>query len=115
MSTSDRFKDLFGRFDVDLGIKHHFSSGCYAKEIHIPAGSMVGQHAHTFDHLSILARGSAVVRTDDWVRTFEAPAVIEIKAGRHHEIAALGDVVWFCIHATEVTDPALIDQELIGG
>lgn len=81
----------------------------------MPEGAFVGQHAHKFDHLSLLGKGKVVVKTDEWEREFDAPAILEIKAGMHHEIRALTDAVWFCIHATEVTDPDLIDQELIGG
>lgn len=115
MSIADRFAENVGRFDVDLGIQHHFSAGVYAKEIHIPAGCLVGSHSHRFDHLSLLASGEVVVSTDDWTRTYKAPCCLTIEAGVHHEIRALTDTVWYCIHATDVTDPALVDEELIGG
>jgi hypothetical protein len=39
---------------------------------------------------------------------------VAIEAGAHHEITAITDTVWYCIHATSVTDPALVDEELIG-
>jgi len=115
MTTAERFKENEGRFDVDLGIQHHFSSGVYAKEIHIPAGCLVGSHAHKFDHLSLLASGEVIVKTDETTQHVKAPACLTIKAGIHHEISALTDSVWYCIHATDVTDPAQVDAELIGG
>lgn len=115
MNTAERFEQNVGRFEVDLQVQHHFSSGVYAKEMHIPAGCTVGSHAHAFDHLSLLASGSVIVHTDDFTKTFAAPACITIAAGVHHEITALTDTVWYCIHATNETDPALVDKALTGG
>jgi hypothetical protein len=33
----------------------------------------------------------------------------------NHSIEALEDTVWFCIHATEETDPTKVDEVLIIG
>lgn len=115
MGTSERFQQLEGRHEVDLQVQHHFGGGVYAKEMKVPQGATIGQHAHAFDHLSLLAAGSVVVHTDNWTKQFDAPACIEIKAGIHHEITALSDVVWYCIHATDCTDAELVDTALIGG
>lgn len=115
MSTAENFTQNVGRFDVDLQVQHHFSSGVYAKEMHVPAGCTIGSHAHKFDHLSLLARGTVIVHTDETTERFTAPACLTIKAGVHHEITALTDTVWYCIHATEVTDPDLVDASLTGG
>jgi quercetin dioxygenase-like cupin family protein len=114
MTIAETFAENLGRFDVDLGIQHHFSSGVYAKEIHIPAGCVIGSHSHRFDHLSLLASGEVVVRTESKSSRYTAPSCVAIEAGAHHEITAITDTVWYCIHATSVTDPALVDEELIG-
>lgn len=110
-------KELFlanqGKFDTDLGIEHHFSDGLYAKRMMIPAGFMAGTHAHNYSHLSILAKGRAIVRTDDGEKEYVAPACIEIKSGVHHIIEALESCEWFCIHATTETDPTKVDEVLI--
>ena len=107
------FEELKGQFDVDLGTVHHFSSGVYAKEMHLPKGYMAVSHAHLYDHLSILAKGVAVVKTDNSETTYTAPACIEIKKSLYHSITALEDVSWFCIHATQETDPDKVDEVLI--
>jgi quercetin dioxygenase-like cupin family protein len=112
-TVSDLYKKMEGTFEVDLGIVHNFSDGLYAKQMIIPKGYMVGQHAHTFSHLSILAKGKVIVRTDDSNIEYTAPACIEIKEGIHHAISALEDTVWFCIHATDETDINKIDEVLI--
>jgi quercetin dioxygenase-like cupin family protein len=104
---------MLGTFEIDLGIKHHFSSGVYAKEMHIPATYTVGSHAHEFDHMSMLAKGEVVVRTDNGEQHFTAPAVVTITKGINHEIYAVKDSIWFCIHATKETDPSKVDEVLI--
>lgn len=99
-----------------MNIKHHFGDGLYAKEIHIPAGMMAGKHRHTYTHLSILAKGRVEVRTDNGTgklvtrHEYTAPACIEIKANVLHQITAIEDSTWFCIHATDEKDPEKVDQ-----
>ena len=102
-----------GQFTVDPQTEHHFSDGLYAKRMVIPKGFEAGQHAHKYSHLSILAKGHVIVRTDDSQKEYRAPACIEIKSHINHAIEALEDSEWFCIHATSETDVEKIDQVLI--
>jgi hypothetical protein len=94
---------------------HHFIGGVYAKEVIIDDGFEVQQHAHTFDHMSVLVEGCAIIWQGDVQETYYAPAVIEIKAGIEHSVQAVnGRVVWLCIHATDSCDAENIDEVLIG-
>jgi quercetin dioxygenase-like cupin family protein len=99
--------------EIDLQIKHHFSSGVYARQMMLPAGHFAVTHAHQYDHLSILAAGEVLVISDGVQIRYRAPTVITIPAGQNHRIEAVQDATWFCIHATEETDPAKMDQVLI--
>jgi len=92
---------------------HHFSAGMYAKETHIPANHWLVQHAHSYDHLSILASGSVELTVNDKTSIIHAPACINICANTHHGVKSLTDVVWYCIHATDCTDEDKIDEVLI--
>jgi quercetin dioxygenase-like cupin family protein len=94
-------------------IHHHFSAGVYAKETRIPAGYVLVQHAHKHDHLSILASGSVELAVDGIKSVVHAPACLTIAAGKHHGIKSITDVVWYCVHATDCTDEAEIDEVLI--
>jgi quercetin dioxygenase-like cupin family protein len=98
-----------------IGLVHHFAGGVYCKETHIPAGRALLQHAHPFEHLSVLAKGSAVVSVDGVRYVYDAPAFLKIKANAIHEVQAVSDCVWGCIHATNETDPDKIDHVLMGG
>ena len=111
--VSELHKKMEGTFEIDLGIVHNFSDGLYAKEMFVPQGYVIGQHAHKFSHLSILAKGKVIVRTDEGITEYTAPACLEIKEGINHAIEALEDTVWFCIHATDETDVDKIDKVLI--
>ena len=92
---------------------HHFSDGIYAKQMVIPAGHIVGSHAHAYSHLSVLASGDVVVDANGVLTDYVGPACIEIKAGVEHRVFAKTNAVWFCIHATEETDVNKIDEVLV--
>lgn len=101
--------------EIDLGIKHFFSGREYAKQMHLPAGHYAETHAHEYDHLSILAAGEVEVTLDGVTELHTGPTCITIRAGQEHHILAKTDSVWFCVHATEETDPARVDSVLIKG
>lgn len=92
---------------------HHFSDGLYAKQMDIPKGFMAVQHKHTYDHLSILAKGKVIVMYDEGHDVFEAPACINIKKDINHAIKALEDSTWFCVHHTFEKDADSVDTVLI--
>lgn len=94
-------------------VLHHFGGGVYAKQAFIPAGSVVGKHKHDYDHLSILASGVAQIETDGDVKEINGPICVTIAKDKYHMISALTDCVWFCIHATDCTDEAKVDEVLI--
>jgi len=106
-------KELEGKFDVDPQVKHHFSDNLYAKEMVIPKGYIAGMHKHVFSHLSILASGRALIKTDEYNKEVVAPYCLNIIAETHHQIEALEDCVWFCIHSTDETDVSKVDEVLI--
>jgi quercetin dioxygenase-like cupin family protein len=110
---TELYQVMKGTFEVDLGIQHHFSSGVYAKQMMLPKGYFAVSHAHNYDHLSVLASGKVIVRTDDSEQTYTAPACITIEKHKNHSVTALEDAVWFCIHATEETDASKVDDVLI--
>lgn len=93
----------------ELNVSHHFGGGVYAKETRIPAGYVMVQHKHRYEHLSLLASGiaeiGAVLR--------EGPFVMVVPAECYHRVRAVTDCVWYCIHATEERDPTKVDQVLV--
>lgn len=99
---------------LKFNMLHNFSDGLYAKEIVLPKGAFAVQHKHTYDHLSILAKGKVQVLFEgELSKVFEAPACINIVKNLNHSIMALEDSVWYCVHATDETDVEHIDEVLI--
>ena len=94
-------------------IAHHFGGGVYAKETRIPAGYLAVQHKHKFDHLSVLASGSVELSVDGEVSVVHAPKCLVIEANKEHQVRAITDAVWFCVHATDCTDADKVDEVLI--
>ena len=81
--------------------QHYIAGGVYVKELWMRhLGEKVQGHAHTYDHLSLLARGQVMVTVDGVTTVYTAPTAVTIKAGLEHEIAALtSDCLWYCVHA----------------
>lgn len=101
---------------ADFGIIHHFPTDgnqVYIKQMHLAAGNYVDTHKHNYDHFGLLGAGVARVRMGEESQIYEAPCVIEIKANIVHQITALTNVTWFCIHASEEKDMTKIDSTLI--
>ena len=94
-------------------IRHHFSAGVYVREMTLDQDHEVDTHEHNYDHFGILGSGSVVMCLDGEMSVHHGPCVIEIAAGKKHSIRALTDIVWFCVHATDVADPEKIDEVLI--
>jgi len=83
------------------GIEVYTSDGVFIKEMHIPdAGTVVLQHSHQYDHVSLLATGSVRAWADGVeIGDYVAPKGIEIKAGVKHTFLSLEDeTVIYCIH-----------------
>lgn len=99
-------------------IRHHFTGqddakGIYAKELHIPAGMMLASHEHEYDHLSILASGTIHLTLGGITRVWRGPVALTISKGKAHTLLAITDAVWFCIHPTDETDEAKVDDVIL--
>lgn len=64
------------------------------------AGSVIPQHAHVWDHTTMLATGAIYVWKDGRPdRRYDAPCAIFIEAGVKHKFLTLApDTTIFCIH-----------------
>ena len=68
-------------------------------------GDMVEGHAHTFDHLTLLAKGTVLMRTQQAIeppveKRFTGPEILVTPKGLVHEFVALtDDCLLCCFHA----------------
>lgn len=80
------------------------------------AKTVISQHVHTHDHITLISSGSVEAWQDGEVLgTFTAPAVITIPAGKKHAFTALTDnVILCCLHnlrGTGLESPEVIVDE----
>lgn len=73
----------------------------FVKMMHLYfTGDKVQGHAHTFDHITLLAKGKVLMRAKDTEKEHEAPKLIVTPKGVVHEFEALTpDCLLCCVHA----------------
>lgn len=86
----------------------------FARQMHFKKKGDVEQgHRHSYDHMTMLAKGSLLVTVNGESTEFKAPHIIWIDKAELHELTALeDDTVAYCIHAVkdngEIIDPSMI-------
>lgn len=92
-----------------IPIKHYFSPGVYAREITIPADTLLTGRVHKYAQLNILSGGEISVLTADGMQRVKAPFTIVSPPGTKRVAYAHTECTWTTILATEETDPELIE------
>lgn len=114
---------LLDKKQVDCPVRHHFSPGLYARQITIPAGTVVVGAIHKTDNVVILSKGSLLVVQGDEVVRITAPKAMICKARSKNAVYALEESVWTNFFETTETDTAKLvelltyskESELLGG
>jgi hypothetical protein len=94
---------------------HHFADGLYAREITIPAGTILTGKVHSTEHLNIVSQGRIAVWTEDGMKIVASPCTLISRPGTKRVGFALEDTVWTTIHANpeNLTDLAALELALI--
>lgn len=96
--------------DVEI----HIADDVFVKQMLIKrAGTLIPQHSHKYEHLSMLATGSVRVWKDDQLLgDFVAPTGIMIAAHAKHMFLSLEpDTIVYCIHNVTRADAIEVEQE----
>ena len=107
--------------DQPYGVEIKMADGIFVKQMVLShAATVVPQHSHEHDHLSMLAVGSVALWRDGvFVKEFTAPCGISIPARTKHAFVSLSDfVVIYCIHNIERSGEVDIHAEhqlVLGG
>lgn len=96
---------------VAIPVRHYFSPGVYAREITIPAGTILTGRIHKYEQLNILSGGEISVLTDDGMKRVAAPFTVVSPPGTKRIAYAHTDCVWTTILATEEKDHDLIEAK----
>ena len=98
---------------ADCPVKHIFAPGVYAREIFIPAGSLVVGKIHKHAHLNFITKGRVKVATETGAREYEAPYTFVSEVGTKRAVYAIEDTIWTTIHVTDETDLEKIEDYVI--
>lgn len=98
---------------VEFEVINHFSNGVYARELHIPKGTVLVGKIHKHENLNIISKGDISVLTEEGVKRVTAPATVVSPPGTKRVGYAHEDTVWTTIHATEETDVDVIEKLMI--
>jgi hypothetical protein len=94
------------RMDESPPLKHWLAPGIYAREIHLPAGTVVVGKIHRHRHFNIISQGSITCYTEFGLETHTAPASFISEAGTKRVVHTHEDAIWTTIHPnpTDETD-----------
>lgn len=98
---------------VELQTEHHFVKGMYARSLFIPAGTTLVGKIHKSEHFFILVSGEMTLLTEEGMRRVQAPYLSCAMPGIKRVGFAHTDSVCLNIHATELTDIAQIEEQLV--
>lgn len=97
----------------DIPLKHFFSQDVYAREIEVPAGSLLVGEMHRFKNLNILSKGSIAVASIDGIKHLKAPCTWVSEPGAKRIAYFFEDTVWTTIHGTDEKDVDKIEEKFI--
>ena len=95
---------------VELEVKHHFASGVYARELHIPKGVCLVGKIHNYEQINVLSKGSIVVVTEEGYNELHAPLTFVSPAGTKRAGYTLEDTIWTTFHVSIDDDLDKIEQ-----
>lgn len=89
--------------------------GLFTRMMHFAdAGDIEIGHKHQFDHATLVAHGSVLVRCKGKETVFKAPELIWIAAELEHELVAQeANTVCVCLHTTESASSPIVSPDMI--
>lgn len=94
-------------------LKHQFADNVYAREMTIPADSIIIGKIHRFGHLNVISRGHVSVLTEFGVEELRGPCTFISKPGTKRVVYAHEETVWTTFHGTKHTDPDKVEADII--
>jgi len=124
-----KFRNYITKFEEDLAnspdglvgqalerlnpLKHSFADGCYIREIFNPAGELIVTKIHKQKHPFFLMKGKMSILTEKGIEHIEAPYHGITVPGTKRIIYAHTDCIFITVHATDYTDVATIEKEIV--
>lgn len=97
---------------IELPVRHYFSPGLYAREMFIPAGTVLTGKVHKTTHMNVISAGAITVWTEEGMKLITAPHTFVSYPGTKRAGLTHADTVWTTFHVTEETDLDKLEEEL---
>lgn len=98
---------------VEIPVNNYFGGGVYAREIVIPAETILTGQIHKKENLNLLSSGVIHVSTENGVQRLVGPTWIVSPPGTKRIAYTETEVRWVTFHATEERDLEKIEQLFI--
>ena len=79
-------------------MRNLFADGLYAREMTLPAGTVITGAVHKTQHITIISQGRVLVLRPEGPQEFAAPAMFVSEPGVKNAVHALEDTVWTTFH-----------------
>lgn len=96
-----------------MPLRHIFTDGAYARELTMPAGSLVIGKIHKHSHLNFITKGKVAVATEFGQEVYTAPYTFVSQPGTKRVVYILEETVWTTVHVTPETDLEKIEDYVI--
>jgi hypothetical protein len=100
------------RMDESPPLRHWLAPGIYAREIYLPAQTLVVGKIHRHRHFNIISQGRVTCYTEFGLEEHVAPSSFISEAGTKRVVLTHEDAIWTTIHPnpTNETDIAKLEQ-----
>lgn len=100
------------RMDESPPLKQWLAPGIYAREIHLPGGTVVVGRVHRHRHFNIISQGRITCYTEFGLEHHTAPASFISEPGTKRVVLTHEDAIWTTVHPnpTDETDIAKLEE-----
>lgn len=83
---------------VDCPVRNIFAAGLYAREMTLPAGTVITGAVHKTEHITVLSKGRVQLMRPEGVEEYAAPCTFISPPGMKNAVHVLEDTVWTTFH-----------------
>ena len=107
--------DMEGKpFEEYVPHVEHFTDGLYARELFMPAGTVITSKIHNSNHMTFVMFGLAkVVDEFNGTQYIKGPCFFKTPRGMKRALYIMEDSLWVTVHATAATDSKSAEEDLI--
>lgn len=103
-------EEMLRHEQVEIPLAHYFSDGVCARQITIPAGTLITGRIHKYENINILSGGEMTVLTHEGMKRIKAPFTIVSPPGTKRIAYTHSECTWTTILVTNERDPDKLEE-----